>query len=476
VTAVSRTVAVLSAACLSFAGLAFALPVPAAAAVAACTENGPWSGAVIVGLPAGDGAVDIAIDGGHVKLTEADLGVANPSGAFGAAVVQDVWLNNDRCMDLIVSAPGRNGATGSVYLILGSDEGYGHGVVHRITSPAGAGNSWGATLAYIDASAILAVGAPTTPLAPHASGAVWLYPIDQFTGAQGTPAIVTQSSNGVPGTSETGDRFGAALAARWRTLVIGTPGEAVGSRKAAGAVTVLFMDGDGLTYKALNVTQNSTGVATAAESGDQFGAAVATNANDVAIGAPGESIGSATRTGSVSVVNLTGDERTRRVAHVYNFTQASPGVPGTNESGDGWGAALAFGGTFCNELESVLAVGAPLEDVGSAKNSGSVAIFGPVKHLQKACAASLYPGSGFVDGVATVGDHFGWSVRGGLSDPDATTLWDYPFLIGVPGHDTTGLADAGIVDEVLVGDRKTTVHEPLGGPVAGQMFGTVLGD
>lgn len=103
-------------------------------------------------------------------------------------------------------------------------------------------------------------------------------------------------------------------------------------------------------------------------------------------------------------------------------------------------------------------------------------VFGPVKHLQKACTASLYPGSKIVDGVATAGDHFGWSIRGGLGDPDATTPWDYPFLVGVPGRDTTGLADAGIADEILVGDRKTTVHGPLGGPVAGQAFGSVLGD
>lgn len=243
---VRRCLSLVAAAGLLVTGMVAAPSPSAYAAGGAVCINGPGAGPslrFVVGQPdyGSAGAVDVTTAGQHYRITEADLGVTDPSGGFGAVVLQDQWLNNDRCPDLIVSAPGRNGAAGSVYLILGTDEGFGLGVVHRIKSPAGAGNSWGATLAYIDASAILAVGAPGTPLARHASGAVWLYPIDQFTGGPGTPSVVTQDSKGVPGAGETGDSFGASLAARWRTLVIGAPGEAVGTRKLAGAVTVLFM-------------------------------------------------------------------------------------------------------------------------------------------------------------------------------------------------------------------------------------------
>lgn len=97
--------------------------------------------------------------------------------------------------------------------------------------------------------------------------------------------------------------------------------------------------------KGLVLTQQSPGVPGRSEDGDEFGASVAlTDVNndgklDVVIGAPGEDVGSVRDAGSVTVVR--GTARGFGTKHSFALTQASPGVPGTNERRDQFGAALA---------------------------------------------------------------------------------------------------------------------------------------
>ncbi|MEU5028933.1 FG-GAP-like repeat-containing protein [Streptomyces milbemycinicus] len=68
---------------------------------------------------------------------------------------------------------------------------------------------------------------------------------------------LTQSSTGVPGTPEAGDRFGSALALGdmdgdgYADLVVGASGEAIGDVKGAGSVTVVFGSATGLSTKAI---------------------------------------------------------------------------------------------------------------------------------------------------------------------------------------------------------------------------------
>ncbi len=57
--------------------------------------------------------------------------------------------------------------------------------------------------------------------------------------------------------------------------MVGAPGEALGSTRNAGAVTVLFGSASGLTTSgAKGYTQNTSGVPGTAETGDAFGKAV----------------------------------------------------------------------------------------------------------------------------------------------------------------------------------------------------------
>ncbi|WLW55029.1 FG-GAP-like repeat-containing protein [Streptomyces sp. YU58] len=131
--------------------------------------------------------------------------------------------------------------------------------------------------------------------------------------AQGPDGVkaqfLNQSSPGVPGEPEKGDRFGTDIHLAdvdgdgYPDVVTGVPGEDLGTptdRDAwpdAGAVVVLKGRAGGLTgagpYHQV-YTQNDNGVPGAAEKGDAFGAALFTgDANrdglsDVSVGAPGE--------------------------------------------------------------------------------------------------------------------------------------------------------------------------------------------
>ncbi|MFF5258968.1 FG-GAP and VCBS repeat-containing protein [Actinomadura viridis] len=100
-------------------------------------------------------------------------------------------------------------------------------------------------------------------------------------GGPGAPTTFTQSTSGVPGTDEPNDFFGTALAVGdvngdgRADVAVGAPGEDIGSTADAGAVTVLYGTATGLgTQNAQIFGQNTAGVPGAEEPGDRFGTAV----------------------------------------------------------------------------------------------------------------------------------------------------------------------------------------------------------
>jgi hypothetical protein len=187
-----------------------------------------------------------------------------------------------------------------------------------------------------------------------------------------------QGEDGIQDSEENGDRFGAALGhlvgGCWeRGLIIGAPGEAIGAVARAGAVFQLNDENQDSGPIGNMITQDSPGVPGIVERDDRFGSSVlgVQEAGDgalmVAIGTPGEDVGSVVDAGSVTEVAamaVPGCAAPQPAARLW--TQESPGVPGAPEAGDRYGTSVSA------VSAGNLIVGVPGED-GSAG-----AVIGPV--------------------------------------------------------------------------------------------------
>ncbi|MEU6819008.1 FG-GAP and VCBS repeat-containing protein [Streptomyces atriruber] len=130
--------------------------------------------------------------------------------------------------------------------------------------------------------------------------------------SQSRTQTITQNTAGVPGASEKGDQFGGRLSAGdangdgYPDLAVGVPGEAIGTKKKAGAVVLLKGGRGGLTGQGAQAFhQDTAGVPGVAESGDVFGGSVrlldvtGDGKADLVAGAPGENLGSVVNGGAV---------------------------------------------------------------------------------------------------------------------------------------------------------------------------------
>ena len=154
---------------------------------------------------------------------------------------------------------------------------------------------------------------------------------------------------------------------------------------------------------------------------------------DLPIGVPGEDQGA----GAVSVIY----GRARGLTAVGDdiWKQGVDGVNGAKESGDAFGASLAWG-DFNLDGYSDLAIGAPGEDVGAVANAGAVHIlYGSAGGLSGTDDASFNQDSFAIAGANNAGDRFGASLAVGDFNGDGFA----DLAIGVPGEDVGGKADAG---------------------------------
>ena len=247
----------------------------------------------------------------------------------------------------------------------------------------------------------------------------------------------TQDVAGVKGTVAPSDRFGASLAFGdfdgdgRDDLAIGAYGETVDGQDFAGAVNVLYGTADGLSSADdQRWTQNSSGVADAAEADDQLGRALAAadfngdGRDDLAIGAPEERIGTADG-GAVHV--LYGGPNGLQTAQPGDqlWSQGTSGFPGTNQPGDQLGHVLQAGDFNGDDLGD-LAIGNAFEDIDGAEDAGSVVVlYGTRQGLSAANATALSDSTG-----RDPYDLFGASLAAGDFTGDGVD----DLAIGVPGE------------------------------------------
>ncbi|MFE6038545.1 FG-GAP repeat protein [Streptomyces sp. NPDC056452] len=114
---------------------------------------------------------------------------------------------------------------------------------------------------------------------------------------------------GTPGGTHASDRNSDFNGDGYEDVLIGAPGGTVSGKKSAGYVTVQYGASAGIgTSRAALISQSTSGVAGSAETGDRFGAALATGDldadgyDDAIVGTPGEDLAAGADAGRLTVL------------------------------------------------------------------------------------------------------------------------------------------------------------------------------
>jgi hypothetical protein len=437
---------------------------------------------------------------------------AQPAVAVDCAnnVVGDI--NGDGHADAAIGEPGRVDGSGAVHILYGTQDGL-------VASPSGtarddqlftqdsagvpgsaeAGDGFGEAVALADFNgdkcADLAVGTPGEN--SDTGFVIVLYGSPTGITTAGADSFTENSLFGSGGRA--GEDFGYVLSFGdlnddgFADLAVGSPGEDVGGATGAGGVVVIYGSASGLDGGAIGavlITQDTAGVPGAAEDLDDFGAALATGdfdgggVADLAVGVPGEN----TLSGLVTVlpgVSGSGVDPT----HATAFSQNSTGVPGSSESGDSFGFALAAG-DVTGDGRADLAVGAPGENgeppdpqqvVGVGEGAVNL-LLGSATGLTGTGGQIWSQDSAGVEGVAVDTDQFGFALTMGPLDNGG--LMD--LAIGTPSDSIGSIQGAGSVTILLGSSTGFTTAEAgglrisqdspglAGNPEPGDSFGFAL--
>ncbi|MEQ8279690.1 MAG: serine hydrolase [Deltaproteobacteria bacterium] len=255
--------------------------------------------------------------------------------------------------------------------------------------------------------------------------------------------VLTQDDGG--GTVEAYDRFGDTLASAdfdldgFDDLVVAAPQEDYGGTDT-GHVMVFY---GGPTGPGSGGVQwlDPTHFGMLREAYDRFGASAVVgefgcdNFPDLAIGAPGRTVGGQVGAGRVFVFH--GSSSGLEGASSHSQASVSGMSPETN---DGFGHALAagnFNGAGCDDL----AVGAPNEGVSGVFGAGAVAVFYGASGGLYSASTEYFTQSSVPGHTNESGDHFGVALAAG-------NINGSPFddlIVGVPDQNFGSATDAGMV-------------------------------
>jgi hypothetical protein len=370
-------------------------------------------------------------------------------------------FNGDGFDDLAIGVPGErlgpDDESGAVIVIFGGNTGLiAYGVSESWNqdwlSANGGGegdDQFGSSLAAGDFDGDgfddLAIGVPgeTFGIQSHAGGVGLLYGSAEGLNHR-NHRLVRQSTNGIADANEIDDHFGRALAtgdfnADGRDdLAIGVPDEDFDDRIDAGVVHVLYGASLGLSDDISQLWHRDTpGIAAQMNPNDRFGASLTSGDfdgdgfADLAIGVPGEDVGTLTDAGAVHV--LYGRSDGLRASGSQHLMQGDGIVLDEAETGDTFGQSM-ISGDFDGDGFDDLAIGAPLEEVLAKSDAGAVnVVYGSEARLRgnRAQFWKYAP--------PRANDHFGATLASGDFDNDGRD----DLAIGVPLREVNAAQDAG---------------------------------
>ena len=407
--------------------------------------------------------------------------------------------DGDGCTDLVVGTPFEDIAkdgkelvdAGAVYVIHGTPTGIGAG--SKIegytqtqldpTTSTEAYDWFGHTVragTTADNKPYLVVGVPGEDVTQDGHTYVDAGCIEYLQGTTVVP--LNEDDPGVPGTVETNDRFGYSAGGTNRFFAVGSPGEAIGDQEFAGGVAIFSHTlSGGLPTPLVGIDQDSTGISGVPETGDGFGTSISmtnyrpsgqTYNSDalLAIGIPGEDIGTTADAGGVAVVRV---QPSGAFSQVTTFDASTADVAGDPVAGDFMGQRVTIANTDTSVVTTTanvrLAVGVPGKDTATVKDAGAIQVFRPLDTAIGANDKLLTRGSG-LPGTATARDYLGMALASGTTNlyvgvPNSKAA-DSPkgSLYVLPWTDADGTTSTG-----------TTTYLPGSGglPDAGKAFGTV---
>lgn len=262
---------------------------------------------------------------------------------------------------------------------------------------------------------------------------------------------------GVAGQAATADRWGWSLAAGdfngdgRDDLAVGSYGDDFSGLIDAGSVQVFYGYAGGLSTSNDRIWhRNKAGIRGVAATGESFAWSLAAGDfdnngyDDLAIGAPHDTISTRFATGSVSVIYGSAAGLTKAGDDLFH--RGTRGIAGPLRGGDNFGHALATG-DFDNDGFDELAIGVPYDDVGTKLNAGSVQVLrGGSNGLRTAGDKIWHRATSGIRGATDHSDHFGFSLTTGRFNSGGY----YDLAIGVYRDNIGTVGGAGSV-HVLYG-------------------------
>ena len=262
---------------------------------------------------------------------------------------------------------------------------------------------------------------------------------------------IDQNKPGIGDSVEVLDQFGIAATCGdfnndgYDDLAVGANGEGIGTKWNAGAVSVIYGSSSGLNTETSDfLHQDQPGVGGSSELDDYFGESLAAGDfdgdgyEDLAVGIPGEDVGSTQDAGAVQI--FYGDSGGLGASSKL-FDAKTPSVVGAAEAFDFFGASVAAG-DFDGDGYQDLIVGIPGEDLSGKTDAGAVHVFygspSGISFERDKFFSQDTPG---VAGNVEAGDSWGQSVAAGDVNGDGKD----DALVGIPGEDIGSIANAGAI-------------------------------